>query len=466
MQGLSSVVTAITNRPQGAAALRETDDTIHTFAGDNQDLFLLDATLFNNVSSSAAAYTTATDDHWDIIQYGNRGIAVNGHTDQPQTFLMGTDTAFSNLAGSPPKAKHAAVINNFVMLGNINDATDGVVPNRVHWCAIDNPTSWPTVGTSAAAQVQSDRQDLPTGWSVEAITGAIGGIDGAIFMRQSIYRIQYEGAPAVFNFKEVERSRGTLTGKSVVNVGSFAFFLGEDGFYSFNGTQSHAIGNLKIDNFFFEDMDLNHVHRITAAANPINKTVYWSYPSKLADNGQPDSIIVYNWETGRWSHGDLDADIIFSNLTIGYDLEQLDSFGNMDTLTTSLDDRFWINGLFSLAAFDIDHKLSTFTGSALEGTITTKEFGGMELWQTANERMYVDGVRPYVDGGEYTVSLEYRDAPKGDVTVDGPNTVNDNGMANFTRSCRYARVTVTIGAGGIWSHAQGVDLDVDKDGEY
>ena len=135
MQGLSSVVTAITNRPQGAAALRETDDTIHTFAGDNQDLFLLDATLFNNVSSSAAAYTTATDDHWDIIQYGNRGIAVNGHTDQPQTFLMGTDTAFSNLAGSPPKAKHAAVINNFVMLGNINDATDGVVPNRVHWCA-------------------------------------------------------------------------------------------------------------------------------------------------------------------------------------------------------------------------------------------------------------------------------------------------------------------------------------------
>jgi hypothetical protein len=466
LPGLSTVVDALSNSAQGAASVRQYDGTIHTFAGDDQDLFLLNATAFANVSKSAAAYTTAADDHWDFIQYGNRVIAVNGHTDAPQTYLMGTDSAFSDLAGSPPQAKHAAVINNFVMLGNIDDATDGVVPQRVHWCAIDDPTSWPTIGSAAAAAVQSDRQDLPQGWAVEAITGAVGGADGAVFMRNSVYRVQYEGAPAVFSFTEVERSRGALTGKSVVNVGPYAFFLSETGFYAFDGTQSTAVGNQKIDKYFFNDLDLNFIHRITAAADPVEKLVIWSYPGSGNVDGEPNKLIIFNWETSRWSYGEVVTQLIFSDTTVGYTLDQLDSFGTMETITTSLDDRFWVGGLNSLSAFNSDKKLSTFSGSALEATMTTSEFGGNEVFQLPNERMFINGVRPYVDGGTYTVSLTHRDSPSGATTTDGPSTVDGNGMAHFTRSCRYARATVTVAAGGTWSHAQGIDLDATQDGEF
>ena len=465
LPGLSTVVTAQPVRPQGAASLQENDGTQFTFCGDVDNLYVLTATVFDEISKTTGAYTTAGTDHWDIIQYGNRVVAVNGHTDAPQTYVMGTSTVFADLAGSPPQAKHAAVINNFVMLGNIDDSTDGVVPNRVHWCAIDNPTDWPTIGSADAAAKQSDRQDLPTGLSVEAITGAVGGADGAVFMRESIYRVSYEGSPLVMSFTEVERGRGTLAGKSVVNVGPFVFFLAEQGFFVFDGTQSNPIGSQKVDKYFFADLDLNFVDRVTGAADPINKQVVWSYPGAGNDSGTPNKLIIYNWETQRWSYGETIADLIFNDTTIGYDLDGLDPFGNMDTITTSLDDRFWVGGFQSLSAFDVTHRLSTFSGAALEATMTTTEFGGMELFSKPNERLFVNGIRPHVDGGTVTVALKYRDSPQGNVTTDGPSTVDNNGMAHFTRSCRYARATVVVAAGGSWSHAQGIDMDVAEDGE-
>lgn len=466
MKKLASVVDALGNRPQGANAFRASDGSFFTFCGDVNDLYSLSATSWNEISKSTGAYTTANDDAWQFVQYGDRVIGVNGHTDQPQSYVMNTSSAFSDLSAAAPRAKHIAVINNFVMTGNTWDSTDGVVPNRVWWSAIDDPTNWPTIGFSAAAQVQSDRQDLPTGGQVQFITGAVGGADGAVFMDKSIYRVTYEGAPLVFSFQEVERGRGAFIAQSVVNVGPFAAYIGEDGFFLFDGSRSVPIGAQKVDEYFFDDLDFNYLDRVTSAADPVNKQIYWSYPSAPSSDGTPDRLIVYNWETQRWTYGEQSCFVLFSDLTKSYTLEQLDSFGNIDQLETSLDSRTWISGLLTLSGFDSTFKLSTFTGGNLAATLTTTEFGGMELFQKPNERLYVDGARPYVDGGTYTASLVYRDSPSGATLTDGPNTVDDNGMAHFTRSCRYGRIQVDIEADTLWTHAQGVDLRATEDGEF
>lgn len=463
---LSSVSDALPSRPQGAAAFRDSQGDVQTFAGDVSDLYTLVGQTWDEISKSTGAYTTASDDAWKFIQYGERVIGVNGHQDQPQDYVMGTDTVFGDLSAAAPRARHIAVINNFVMMGNTYDSTDGSVGNRVWWSAIDNPTDWPVIGSSDAAVKQSDRQDLPTGGWVQSITGAVGGADGAVFCEKSIYRVTYVGAPLVFEFNEVERDRGTPASNSVVNVGPFAFYLGEDGFYSFNGSQSTPIGNQQVDKHFFADLDQNYFHRIYAAADPINKIVFWSYPGAGNTNGRPNKLIMYNWEVGRWSYGEVENELMFRDLTDGYTLEELDAFGTIDTLPFSLDSRVWTGGSLALSAFDSDNKLSRFSGDALEAIVTTTEFGGMELFQKPNERMYVDGVRPYVDGGTYTVSLTYRDAPNALTTTDGPNAIDANGMAHFTRSCRYARITVTIAAASVWTHALGVDMSVTEDGKF
>ena len=466
MDKLASVVDALPNRPQGANAFRASDGSIATFSGDINDLYVLAATVWDEISSTTGAYTTATDDVWEFVQYGDRVIAVNGHTDLPQNYVMTVDAVFSDLAAAAPKAKHVAVINNFVMVGNTSDPTDGLVPNRVWWCAINDPTNWPTIGSSAAAQVQSDKQDLPTGGEVQHITGAVGGADGAVFMEKSIYRVTYEGAPLVFSFQEVERGRGAFIAQSVVNVGPFAAYIGEDGFFLFDGSKSIPIGAQKVDEYFFNDLDFNYIDRVSSAADPVNKQIYWAYPSVPSSDGTPDKLICYNWETQRWTYGEQSCFILFSDLTKSYTLDQLDAFGSIDALGTPLDSRTWIAGQKTLSGFSSTFNLSTFTGGALPATITSTEFGGMEIFNKPNERMYVDGVRPYVNGGDYTVSLIYRDSPSGAVLTDGPSTVDSNGMAGFTRSCRYGRIQVDVAEDALWTHAQGVDIRATEDGEF
>ena len=567
-QSQAAVSSALTNKPVGAASFRESDGTVHTFCADNQDLFKLGTTAFANVSRQASSYTVAAVDHVNFINFGDRVISVNGHTDPPQSFVMGTSSTFTDLLGVAAtctitvsdfsnlatgdkvtlvatdqtshafttagsagsgafvaetnndttaenlkvqidanakfsatragavvtvtqavagikgqttvtladagdaglaktnfvtgvaydiRAKSIGVVKDFVVLGNIYDEDDATKPNRIHWSAINNPTSWPEVGSAAAASAQSDRQDLPVGGEVMAITGAIGGMDGVVFCRKAIYRLSYVGPPTIFNIIEVERDRGPMARNSVVNVGSFAFYLGEEGFWSFTGSGSQPIGDQKIDRFFLNDLDQNYIHRVYGAADPVSKIVYWAYPGANNNNGQPNKIICYNWAIDRWSTADITQEYMFRNLSVKITLEDLDDFGNMDSLNVSLDDESWIGGLTSLNGFTSDYKLARFTGPTLAATLETQEIGG-------TDRIYVNAVRPYVDGGTVTVGLKHRVAPSDAISETSDNAIDADGQAHFTLSTRFVRAKVNIAAGGTWTHAQGVDAETVVDG--
>ena len=454
---LSAVSAALANRPQGAGSFTQNEGTVHTFCGDSDDLFKLSATSWSNVSKSSGAYTVATTDTVNFIQFGDRVISVDGHTDPPQSYVMGTSSAFADLAGSPPRAKVSAVVKDFVVFGNTWDATDGAKSNRIWWSAINDPTDWPTIGSADAASKQSDRQDLPVGGQVQAIVGAIGGMDGAIFCKRAIFKLQYVGPPTVFNVLPVERDRGTLAPNSVVNVGPFGFYLGEEGFYTFTGSGSQPIGDQKVDKFFLDDLDHNNIHRVYGAGDPLSRQVYWAYPAVGNTGGRPNKVIVYNWAVDRWSTAEVEQDFMFRNLSIEVTLDGMDGYGNMDALGVSLDDPSWIGGLTILNGFNEDKKLARFTGAPLAASLETQEIGG-------TGRIFVNGVRPYVDGGTVTIKLRYRDEPGDAVTESSENGIDADGQAHFTVSTRFARAQVNVAAGGSWTHAQGVDAEVAEDG--
>jgi hypothetical protein len=458
LKALSPVSAALTNRPQGAASFTQNQGTVHSFAGDNENLFKLSTTTWANVSKSSAAYTVATADTVNFINFGDRVISVNGLTDPPQTYVMGTSSAFADLGGTPPRAKTVAVVKDFVVMGNTYDGTDGIVSNRIWWSAINDPTDWPTIGSADAASKQSDRQDLPVGGEIMAITGAVGGLDGAVFSKRAIYRLQYVGPPTVFNVLEVERDRGTLAPNSVVNVGPFGFYLGEEGFYSFTGAGSQPIGDQKVDRYFLQnDLDRNYMHRIYGAGDPVNRTVWWAYPGVGNSGGRPNKILIYNWAVDRWTTAEIEQEFIYRNLSIQVTLESLDSYGNIDALGVSLDDPSWIGGQTLLSSFNEDKKLAGFTGAPLAASLETQEIGG-------TDRIFINGVRPYVDGGTVTVTLRHRTGPGDAITETTDNAVDEDGQAHFTVSTRYARAQVNIAAGGDWTHAQGVDAEVVPDG--
>lgn len=446
---------ALDARCQGAVAGKDKDGNVSHFAGDATDLYKLTAGAWGKVSKSVGAYATATDNMWRGIVTGLDGtqrLLMTNFSDAVQAWALGSSSSFSDLAAAAPRARQIAEIGEFVMLGNTFDSVDGAVPNRVRWSAISDPTDWPVIGSSDAAAKQSDFQDLEGEW-VNGLIGAVGGASGAVFSDSAVHRIDFEGAPTVFRFPTVEKARGTPAPDSIINVGPFAFYLGEDGFYAFDGSQSVPIGNQKVDKTFYTNLDQTYFHRVVAAVDPINKLVFWAYPTSSATGGNPDRLLIYNWEIGRWAEGEIETEFIYRALSEGYTLEQLDSINtSIDALPFSLDSRVWTGGRIVLAGFDTTHKQGYFEGSTLAATVDTAEFAGQN-----GKRLFINGLRPLVDGGTVTAGLLYRDTPQAALTVSTATAAGVDGVCPQRVDTRYARARINIAAGGSWEHAQGLE---------
>jgi len=457
---------ALTARCQGAYSARDAAAASYTFAGDATKLYLAGAVTggaipFGDVSRAVGgAYSLGADSHWNFVQFGQRIIAA-GNGNDLQSFLMATSTKFAQLSATAPQARYICVIRDFVMVGYTYDGVGGTQPNRVWWCAIDDPTNWPTPGTAAAKLVESDFQNLPEGGAVTGTLGGIGGADGAVFMEEAIYRVGYEGPPTIFRFDKVERAQGTMVPGSIISKGDIAFYLAYNGFNAFDGSRSVPIGTDRIDRTFYADFDQSYSYRMTGTVDVVNRVVMWIYPGAGNTSGLPNKLIAFNYQTNRWSIVEINLEYLFTAYTKSYTLENLDNFStSIDTLQYSLDSPIWTSNSLYLAGFDSTHKMGSFTGATLAATIETGEMDGGE-----GQRLFLTGIRPIVDGGTVTAAIGVRDTQSGTITYTTPTSAGVDGVCPQRQSSRYARAQVDIAAGSVWTHAQGVEYQGQPDGE-
>jgi hypothetical protein len=448
-------LTALSSNAMGSACLgayssRDSATNPFNFSGDTTKLWKLTSGTLTNVSQ-AGNYTTAATEKWNFTRFNNYIIATN-FTNNVQKFDIENDTLFSDLSATAPKGRHICVVRDFVVLGNINDTVDGLVPNRVAWSAIGNPSgAW-----TPSATTQADIQDLPGegGW----VMNVIGGEYGVVFREHSIVRMNYVGSPLIFQFDEIEGASGTPASRSVVKFGrgNNIFYLGRDGFYIFDGQQSNPIGVHQIDKTFYADVNQSYFENIVSCVDEINSIVLMAYPSLASTSGVCDKIIMYNYApnaTVRWSFATISTEYIFSSLAEGYTMDGLDAVNtNLDLITPNLDSRIWTGGASYLSAFNTSHYLSTFTGTALTAVIET---GEMEI--NAGMKTRLKEVKPMIEGApiaDITVRIGTRD--EGGDTVTWSSSITNNSAGNYPcrTNANYHRLRTTIANG--FDFAQGV----------
>ena len=443
LNALAGVSTALGARAQGAAWFRGTAGNVKMFAGDATKLYLLSGTTWSDASrTSGGAYALGGDGAWRFTQFGTLAIAVNG-IDAPQKFDLGVGTNWTALGGSPPIGTFVTTVRDFVLMGKI-----GSESQRVQWCALDNAESW-----ASSLTTQADFQDLPDGGNV---TGLVGGEIGLIFQETSIRRMTYEGAPIVFRIDKIANDIGASVPGSVASLLDMAFFLHKSGFYMVRaGQQVVPIGRGKIDKTFWADFDETSQFRSSSAIDPVRGLYVFAYPAN-GSNGTPNRLLIYNWRTERWTRVVVNCEIVFGGVSQqGYTLEQLDPFGNLETLPYPLDSSYW-TGVLSLLlfAFDTTHKSGSFSGPTLAATVETGEFNpdGKGL------RSVIRGCRPIIDGGNPQIQLGARETQQSSVVSYGPAVgLTPAGLAPIYGSGRYFRVRSTMSAGSSWSNMQGID---------
>jgi hypothetical protein len=444
---LATYSSALTARCQGAFTARDDAGNISIFAGDVSKLYSLTSASTTWEDVSNGTYTAPSDGQWNFCQFGQRIIACNG-VDEAQSYVMGSSTDFADLnAADAPIAKFPAIVKGFLVLGWVNG-----LPERIHWSALEDPTTFPTPGSAAAAAVQSDFQDLvgDGGW-VQGVVGGLGTADGVVFQERAIWRMTYVGSPLVFQFDAVEGARGTPAPGSICKLGAVVAYLGEDDFYMFDGSNSLPIGANQIARTFFADLNQTYIANISSTVDPINKIFYWAYPSGDSTDGVCDRILSWNWNTKRWTLIEDAGDIeyLFRAGTFGYTMDSADGLGyTMDTSPFGPDSRFWTGGYPILAGFNSSHVLGFFSGSALEAEFET---GDLDL--ADGKRIFVSGVRPIIDGGTITASIGYRNTQSDAVSYTTATSVQADAYCPQRVAARFVRANIAIASGGSWTHA-------------
>lgn len=418
---------------------RTVSNTTLVFAGGSTKLFKLDSTdlTLDDVSKSGG-YTTDTNQKWRFTQFGNVIIGANG-TAKLQGFNVNSSTLFADLSADAPEARYVTVVRDFVVSGYINSAT--VRPNRVQWSALGDESSW-----AVSATTQADYQDIPDGG---AVVGVTGGEFGLVLMDRSIHRMSYVGSPLVFQFDNISRNLGCFEANSIIQYSGTTFFLSDDGFYACDGQQVIPIGNEKVNRYFFDDADQGTLHLMSAAVDPYRKLVVWSYASN--DSATPNKLIIYNFQTQKWTSGTTDVDRIATSSTPTVTLEGLDVYGTLETIETSFDSRLWLGGKLQFAGVR-DAKIITFSGAPMTATIET---GDIEVPGATSA---ITMAKPIVDNGSADIALVSRRLLN-QAVVFGTQTVADaENRVSIRGVGRYHRLQLT--PTGDWKTTVGVDIDL------
>lgn len=441
----------------GAAYARDVANNTYTYAGDASALYVQAAQTFNvatrlSVSNSAVvAYAVATGDVWEFASWGQTVLATNG-TDAVQQISLGA-AHFVNLSAAP-KARHIAVIKDFVVLGNVSDSAANV--QRIRWSGINNSSLWSVDATTLA-----DFQDLPGegGWVQKIISGE----QGYVFQERAIWRMTFVGSPLIFQFDKIHDAIGAYAAQGVANYENLIYFLAPDGFKLFDGSNIQPIGEGKVDKTFLADLDSSYLYNVRAVVFPQLKCVFWQYPGSGNSGGRCNHIIFYSWAYQRWGMINMpppydSIDLIAVSSAIGYTLDGLDAVSSsIDALTFSLDSRQWTGGALSFSAY-IGDDLYYFNAVPLNPELETGDLCLMQV-QTGilMNKAQLNEVWPVTQGvsASVTVAVGTRDNVK-DATVLGPDL--PPGSAGFVPShalARYHRFNMKMT--GNWEQMQGFD---------
>jgi len=443
---------AIDARARGSIAMVDDAGNPVNVVGNATKLYKLDGTGLTDVSI-AGGYHVTDEARWEFVRWRNNIIAVNPNDDS-QYFDLQTSTAFAVLATDVPRARHAGVVRNFVVLGNVYTVTDGLLTDTVAWCANNNPFSWPIPGSDLAISVLSGQQALAGGggWVQSVVND--GAEVGGIFQEHSIWRMDFEGGDTVWRFTRVEPAKGLLIPGLAIPRGRQVLYCDEDGFYLWDYTASKPVGEERINRTFLADLDSAYLDRVSWAQDPDSPNAFILYPGSGNTGGTPNKALVYNWVLNRFSELEFTAglELMTRYVAPGVHLDTTPDDDVDGAGFASFDQRQSAYGAATLAAWDGSEKLGTFSGSGVAATLET---GDVQL--DPQRRARVSHVRPLVKGAEATVQIAALSKSTSTVNYSAVSRQNPDGKCPVRSDGRYHRIRVNIPSGG-FTDATGVDL--------
>lgn len=184
-------------------------------------------------------------------------------------------------------------INRFLFCFGANDIGTTISnPMNIRWCDQENATEWSPSSTNQAGGLILSKGS-------RIVTGVQARQELLVWTDSALYSLQYVGAPLVWTAQLVGENTSTMSKNSVVYANGVAFWMGQDKFYTYDGT----VKPLKCDlrKYVFSDFNHEQATAVFSGTNEAYHEVWWFYCS--GSSTTVDRYVVYNYLDGVWYYG-------------------------------------------------------------------------------------------------------------------------------------------------------------------
>jgi hypothetical protein len=343
---------------------------------------------------------------WQTDTWGQYLVACSVSDGNLYEWQLNTGTPAATISGAPTSCLGLMVTGERFLfaLGAGGD------PRKVSWSDQEDNTTW-----TAAATNQAGSQILQTSGRVMAGVRTIG--QSLILTDTDAHRAVYVGPPFVYNFEVVGSSCGLVARKAVASTDAGVFWMGQNGFFRFDGQTVQELP-CQVSDAVFLDINLAQISKTWAVANGQNGEVWWLYCSSSAT--EIDSYVAYDYKENHWLLGKLSR-------TCGVD-----------------------RGVFRTPIYADD-------GGDVYDHETGFNYGGAEVYAESGPASIGNGDRlvnvhklipDEATQGEVTVTFKTRLYPNSPESTFGPYTMANPTSVRFTG--RQARMRVTGNTLSAW----------------
>jgi hypothetical protein len=171
----------------------------------------------------------------------------------------------------------------------------GKNPRKIQWCDKENLTSWTPAATNEAGDIELQSSGtIRSAIRIRGRTLIVTDVDAHL--------ATYQGPPYVYGFERVGSACGTDSPKSLVAVDQAAFWMGQKGFFFFDGSIVKEL-NCEVSDHIFRDINTNQISKVYATHNSRFSEIWWFYASE--DSTENNRYVSYDYKDNIWMIGEL-----------------------------------------------------------------------------------------------------------------------------------------------------------------
>lgn len=244
---------------------------------------------FGTQRPSTGTYSEATS--WSLDNFGQYLVGVHYDTGTLVEWQLGSSSVAAPVANAPTSNLGLVVTEErfIFLLGAGGD------PRKVQWCDKEANTTWTPAATNEAG-------DITLQTSGQIMQGLKTRGQTLIITDQDAFSAKYLGAPYVYGFDRVGTSCGAVSRMSAVDTDMGSFWMGQKGFFTFDGNTVREIP-CEVHDYVFDDLNVNQQSKIWAFSNTEFSEVWWFYPS--SNSLEIDRYVAFDLLENHWLIGNL-----------------------------------------------------------------------------------------------------------------------------------------------------------------